>query len=172
VSGETLLTVPLHHLTSIYLFGNASASFPLIARCAADGRTIASFDAGGRFQFRIVGPVCGNVLLRQAQYETHRSEAQATPIARAFVAGKIRNARQILVRLARDSKDAITAERLRLSGDGMAILLLSLPEQPDRDGIRGVGRSGRRPLVRDASPSADRTAHGVLVRHPDPQAAP
>ena len=50
VEGETRLTVPLHHLTNLHLFGNASASFPLLARCAADGRTVCSFDGAGRFQ--------------------------------------------------------------------------------------------------------------------------
>lgn len=136
--GETRLTVPLHHLTNIYLFDTASASFPLLARCAADGRNVCSFDFAGRFQFRIVGPVCGNVLLRQAQYDAHRNEESATAIARAFVAGKIRNARQILIRLARDSKNAVSAEYLRQAGDIMAHLLLSMPEQKDRDGVRGV----------------------------------
>lgn len=136
--GATHLTVPLHHLGALYFFGTASASLPLLARCAADGRAVSSFDDRGRFQFRIVGPVCGNVLLRQAQYEAHRSEVLATAIARAFVAGKIRNARQILVRLARDSKNELTAQRLRQMGDVLAQLLVSLPEQPNCDGVRGV----------------------------------
>lgn len=136
--GETRLTVPLHHLGAIHLFGAASASLPLLARCAADGRTVCSFDTSGRFQFRVVGPVCGNVLLRQAQYEVHRKELSATPIARAFVAGKIRNARQILLRFARDSKDPESVARLRQAAEEMASLLLSLPGQPDRDGVRGV----------------------------------
>jgi CRISPR-associated protein Cas1 len=107
-------------------------------RCAEEGRAVNFLDYGGRFKARVVGPVCGNVLLRQAQYEAHRDEARATEIARTIVAGKIRNLRQVVARAARDLKAQEDAEPLRECAEALAHLLVSLPEQADVDAIRGI----------------------------------
>src|SRR5437868_7607313 len=84
--GQKLMHVPLHHLGSVMLFGNAQMSAQAMHRCAEEGRAVNFLDYGGRFKARVVGPVCGNVLLRQAQYEAHRDTARAIEIARAIVA--------------------------------------------------------------------------------------
>jgi CRISPR-associated protein Cas1 len=78
-------------------------------------------DRNGRFKARLEGPVSGNVLLRQAQHEPGRRSAFALEVARSCVAGKIRNARQVLLSAApanrRIGKDASRAcPRRRRSG--------------------------------------------------------
>jgi CRISP-associated protein Cas1 len=85
-----------------------------------------------------VGPTCGNVLLRQAQYEAQRSEGQAREIARAIVAGKIRNSRQSIGREARDARSEDAGDRLRTCAASLANLLESLTLQTTTDGVRGI----------------------------------
>ena len=136
--GAKLAQVPLHHLGSLMLFGNAMISPQAMHRCAEEGRAINLMDYAGRFKARVVGPTCGNVLLRQAQYEAHRDEARAVEIARAIVAGKIKNTYQAVMRAARETKSAEDALALRECGGALRALLESLPQQKTTDNVRGV----------------------------------
>ncbi len=138
VEGAKLMQVPLHHLGSVMLFGNAMMSTQAMHRCAAEGRAINLMDYGGRFKARVVGPMCGNVLLRQAQYEAQRDEGRTTEIARAIVAGKIKNSHQSVMRAARDTKSEGDAAALRECGKMLGLLLASLPAQATTDGVRGI----------------------------------
>ncbi len=99
---ETILRVPLHHITAIYAFGVVHISSPLMMRCADDGRSVAFFDKGGRFRASVHGKTSGNVLLRAAQWNSHRDYSARMQIARAIVAGKLQNQRQVLMRARRD----------------------------------------------------------------------
>ena len=140
--GEKLAQVPLHHLGSIMLFGNAMISAQAMHRCAEEGRAINLMDYGGRFKARVVGPMCGNVLLRQAQYEACREDAKATQIARAIVAGKIKNSHQSVMRAAREAKLPDDAAALRECGRALGALLESLPLQKTTDNVRGIEGQG------------------------------
>jgi CRISPR-associated endonuclease Cas1 len=136
--GQKLALVPLHHLTGVVLLGGASMTFPALARCAADGRAVTSLSPSGKYQFRISGPTCGNILLRQAQWAALADPARACGIARNIVAGKIHNQRHLLARAARDTRDDETEAHLRDAVAALGELLLSLPLQTDLDGVRGV----------------------------------
>ena len=72
------------------------------ARCADDGRPVSWLTGNGRFRARLTGPTTGNPLLRQAQHQATNSD-QRLQIATAMIAGKIHNARQVLLRTARDT---------------------------------------------------------------------
>jgi CRISPR-associated protein Cas1 len=137
-AGTKLAQVPLHHLGAIVLFGNAGMSMQAMQRCAQEGRAISLMDYGGRFKARVVGPLCGNVLLRQAQYEAHRDPEKTLAIARAIVAGKVRNMHQCVARAARETKAADDATALRTCVQDLASLLMSLPDQATVDAIRGI----------------------------------
>ncbi len=136
--GTKLMQVPLHHLGSIMLFGNAMISAQAMHRCAAEGRAINLMDYGGRFKARVVGPMCGNVLLRQAQYEAQRDETRTREIARAIVAGKIKNCYQSVMRAARDTKSEEDGLALRRCGRALGLLLESLPLQESTEAVRGI----------------------------------
>lgn len=137
------LQVPLHHLNALVLF-DTMMSPALIGRCAADGRSIIWLNRFGRFMARMEGPVNGNILLRQAQYRTADNAEQSLTIARRFIAGKIRNSRQVLMRGARDSKNdqeksALVQSARLLAGN---LSKLALAESADR--VRGLeGDSAR-----------------------------
>jgi CRISP-associated protein Cas1 len=136
--GETLSRVPLHHLGAVVLFGRAAMSPQAMERCAEDGRGVTLLDYAGRFRCRVVGPMCGNVLLRKAQYEAHADAARSTTIARAVVAAKIRNSRQTLLRAARDVFVPADGVVLRECAETLAKLVTSLPEMESVDAVRGI----------------------------------
>lgn len=151
LEGETLvveierqkrLQVPLHHLGSVVIFGDIMVSPAAFHRCADDGRGVVLLDRRGQFKARLEGPLSGNILLRQAQ---HRAAAtQALELARAFVAGKLRNARQIVLRGARDSGNDTDREALRQSGRLLAGHIRRLPGAATLDEARGVEGDGAR----------------------------
>ena len=138
VEHETRLRVPLHHVGSLVCFGNVKLSTPLMHRLADDGIGLVLLDANGRFKARLEGPVSGNVLLRQAQHACSAKPAFALGIARCCVAGKIKNARQVLQRGAREAKDPTEAAKLARVADDLAASLRALPTATDLDTLRGV----------------------------------
>lgn len=138
VEHETRLRVPLHHVGSLVCFGNVKLSTPLMHRLADDGIGLVLLDANGRFKARLEGPVSGNVLLRQAQHACSAKPAFALGIARSCVAGKIKNARQVLQRGAREAKDPTEAAKLARVADDLAASLRALPTATDLDTLRGV----------------------------------
>jgi CRISPR-associated protein Cas1 len=137
VEKEKRLQVPLHHLGSMVCFGNVMLSPALLGRCMTEGRGIVWLERGGRFQARVEGPVNGNILLRQAQYRAADDPARTKELARAFLAGKLRNSRNVLLRGARDGQD--DAERAALVQNARLIAghLRKLPHAPDLDSLRG-----------------------------------
>ena len=138
VDRETKLRVPLHHLTAVVCFGHVHLSAPLMHRLAQESIALVLLDANGRFQARLEGPVSGNVLLRQAQFKRVASPAFTLDMARAFVAGKIKNTRQVLQRGARESKVQGEANVLTRRADDLAASLRALPSVESLEALRGM----------------------------------
>lgn len=144
VEKEKRLQIPLHHLGGIVCIGRVNLSSTLMARCMKDGRTVVWLNENGRFLARLEGMVSGNILLRQAQFRAADDESMALALARAFVAGKIRNSRQVLLRSSRDSKSRPEAEKLKEAAARLAINLRNVGCGKTLDSIRGVeGDSAR-----------------------------
>jgi CRISP-associated protein Cas1 len=135
---EETKQVPLHHLGGIVAFGNVLFSPFLIHRCAADGRSIVWLSQSGRFQGRLAGPTTGNVLLRRAQHEAIADAEKTLHIARYVVAGKLQNARSVLMRAAREAKVAGDEERLRSAAQVHADGIESAAKSTDIDKLRGI----------------------------------
>lgn len=138
VDRETRLRVPLHHLSAVVCFGQVVVSLPLMHKLAESGISLVLLDTHGRFKARLEGPVAGNVLLRQAQHRLAGEPEFALRTARHCVAGKIRNCRQVLLRGAREAKEAADSERLARGADDLAAALRALPAAGDLDTLRGV----------------------------------
>ncbi len=144
VEKEKRLQVPLHHLGCIVCLGRVNMSSALMARCMEDGRSIVWLNENGRFQARVEGPVSGNILLRQAQYRAADDESKTLTLAKAFVAGKLRNSRQVLLRSARDNADESEQNALKKAADAIAINLRNLERAENLDAVRGFeGDSAR-----------------------------
>jgi CRISPR-associated protein Cas1 len=138
LEGETRLQVPLLHLGAIFCIGDVTVSTALLHRCASDGRSIVFLDFGGRFQARVEGPTTGNVLLRRAQHEALSDAARLLAICRAVVAGKIQNARQILLRGAREANIPEDAEQLLEVARHIAEIVPRVAVADDADIVRGL----------------------------------
>lgn len=94
--------VPLVRIDHIVAWNGVDLSDDLIHRCASDGRSITWLTRNGRFLARVAGPQTGNPLLRMAQYRAHEHADQRLALAKSFVAGKLHNYRQLLLRAGRD----------------------------------------------------------------------
>lgn len=135
--GKTLLQTPLHHIGSVVTFGNVMMSPHLMHKCAAEGRTVSFLSMSGRFLARVTGPVSGNVLLREAQYEAHRDDERRTSIARSIVAGKIHNMRSVLLRAARETTDSDKKDAIGKTAGWLGTYLSQLRELSDIEEVRG-----------------------------------
>ena len=129
VARETRLRVPLHHLCAVVCFGHVGLSAPLMHRLAEGGIALVLLDDNGRFKARLEGAVSGNVLLRQAQFQCASDAMFSLQLARACVAGKIKNTRQNLLRGARETKSEGDAKVLGRLADDLAASLRALPAE-------------------------------------------
>jgi len=144
VDGDKRLQIPLHHLGALVLFDHVMLSPALIGRCAEDGRSVVWLDRSGRFKARLEGPVNGNVLLRQAQYRAADDGDRALTLARASVAGKLRNSRQVLVRGARENDHGGEREALIGAARLISAEVRRIPQSDTLDILRGLeGDSAR-----------------------------
>ena len=138
VDHETRLRVPLHHLSAVVCFGHIGLSAPLMHRLADSGVALVLLDDNGRFKARLEGAVSGNVLLRQAQFQRVADPVFTLDVARACVAGKIKNTRQVLQRGAREAKSEGEAKALARLADDLAASLRALPATAHLDALRGL----------------------------------
>jgi CRISPR/Cas system-associated endonuclease Cas1 len=86
----------------------------LMHRLADAGKSLVLVDEAGRFKARLDGPVSGNILLRQAHHKLAGDTAFSLELARAIVAGKIRNSRSVIQRGAREAASTDEAATLTL----------------------------------------------------------
>lgn len=138
VEHQKKLQVPLHHLGGLVCFGNVMVSPPLMHRLADEGKSLVLLDGTGRFKARLEGPVSGNILLRQAQHQKSLNANATLDIARAIVAGKLRNSRSVVLRGARESADADEAKSLTRTADNLAASLRATKMAADLDMLRGI----------------------------------
>jgi CRISPR-associated protein Cas1 len=140
--GEKVLQVPILTVDGIVCLGTGAISTPLIGMCAEKGVTLSLLSPQGRFLARVEGPVSGNVLLRKDQFRTAVDQVGSLEIARAFVHGKILNARSVVLRGIRDHGD-----RDGTLGDTVAVLgrcSTAAEHATSLDQLRGVeGEAGR-----------------------------
>ncbi|EIC21108.1 type I-C CRISPR-associated endonuclease Cas1c [Thiorhodovibrio frisius] len=145
VERETRLRVPLHHVGSLVCFGNIMVSPALMHRLADEGKSLVLLESSGRFKARLEGPVSGNILLRQAQYRASEATDTCLAIARALIAGKLRNSRSVLLRGARETENPAESAELIAAAESLAASLRAVPVAADIDSLRGTeGEAARR----------------------------
>ncbi|WP_276966637.1 type I-C CRISPR-associated endonuclease Cas1c [Metallibacterium scheffleri] len=138
VEREKRLQVPLHHVGALVCFGNVLVSPALVHRLADEGKALVLLDDSGRFKARMEGPVSGNILLRLAQHRAAQDPVVTLELARACVAGKIRNSRILVQRGARETDDAGDTSLLNRSADDLAASLRATSAARTLDALRGV----------------------------------
>ncbi len=136
VEKEVRLRLPLLNLGGIVCFGNILASPFLLGACAEAGVAVSILTENGRHLADVVGAPSGNVLLRREQYRRADALDSSTALARAFVAGKIANARHVLRRAAREN--AAAPDTVNTAADALAHRLRSLATAETVDAVRGL----------------------------------
>jgi CRISPR-associated protein Cas1 len=132
------LQVPLHHLAGLVCFGNVMVSPGLMHKLADEGKSLVLLGMNGRFKARLEGGISGNILLRKAQYKAADDPAVVLEIARAIIAGKVRNSRTVLLRGARETDNGNEVTQLEAVALSLAQTLSNLKHAPDVDTVRGL----------------------------------
>ncbi|MCS6985493.1 MAG: type I-C CRISPR-associated endonuclease Cas1c [Leptospiraceae bacterium] len=142
---DTILSLPLHHLQGIVIFGVSSMSPFLMRKCLERNIHVAFLTENGRFLGMIHGSFSGNILLRYHQFQKSQEPFFRLKIARSLVAGKIQNQRQLLLRRARESKNELEEAQLREAANFLGSILQKLPDVDNLDSLRGLeGESTKR----------------------------
>lgn len=138
-----LLALPIHHVESICVMSNEVILSHGAMQLALDHSVPVNYlDENGRLRARISGVPDTSVTLRRAQFRASENSELQTRICRSIVAGKLHNARNSLLRGARESPDSSAGETILSACDAVARLIPLLPEASDVDSIRGFEGAG------------------------------
>ncbi len=133
------LSIPIHHLESVCVFGASSISPPTMDLCWEHGVAINFLSDNGYLQARVTGVADTSVTLRRAQFRVADDPVRAAAIARQIVAGKIQNSRNSLLRGGRETDDTAEQRQLTDAADALARQLSDLAKtNPPLDQLRGV----------------------------------
>ena len=133
------LSIPIHHLESVCVFGASSISPPAMDLCWEHGVAINFLSENGYLQARVTGVADTSVTLRRAQFRVADDPVRAAAIARQIVAGKIQNSRNSLLRGGRETNDTAEQRQLTDAADALARQLSDLAKtNPPLDQLRGV----------------------------------
>lgn len=137
VDGKTKLTIPIHQLDGVAVFGGVHVTPAAMALCAQSSVAVSFLTESGRLLARVEAPGSGNVLLRREQFRAADQASRRTALAQAFVAGKIHNARNLLLRAARESSTPADQVPLQQAAGRLGDALPSLAQAGDVDSARG-----------------------------------
>jgi len=138
VNQEIRLRVPVHTIGGIICFGNVSCSPFLMGFCGENGVGLSFLTEHGRFLARVHGPVSGNILLRREQYRCADDQEYSSQMAKAFVIGKVANAKTVLQRALRDHAQKMEEAVLRQGVADLSRTLESLTLNQTLDSVRGL----------------------------------
>ncbi|MFC6094939.1 type I-C CRISPR-associated endonuclease Cas1c [Saccharothrix lopnurensis] len=157
--------LPLVRLDHIVAWNGVSLTDDLLHRCAADGRSITWVTRNGRFLARTSGPHTGNPHLRLAQVRIHDNPEPRLHLAKSFIAGKLHNYRQLLLRAARDTTEA-RQQRLRDTAQDHAQALTQLAEATTLSQTLGIEGQAARTYFQALDQLAPGVATGRTRRPP------
>ena len=142
------LSIPIHHLESVCVFGASTMTGPALGLCWDNGVAVNYLTENGYLQARLTGVADTSVLLRRAQFRAADSVEKSAAIAQRIVAGKIQNSRNSLLRAARESESPDERQCLESTAEALArqLRLLASPIVADAaascrhplDPVRGV----------------------------------
>jgi CRISP-associated protein Cas1 len=137
IEKQTKLTVPIHQIDGLAVFGNVYVTPSAMALCAENNVAVSFLTESGRLLARVDAPGSGNVMLRREQFRAADDEAKRTTVSQAIVAGKVHNARNLLLRSARESTIAEDQQPLSNAASRLADVLPSIGSALNADSVRG-----------------------------------
>lgn len=106
LDGKRVMSVPLHLLEGIVLYGHVGCSMSILRACASRGIGIILLSESGQFEARVSGPTSGNILLRRSQFGAASDGGRCLGIAKRFVMAKLHNSKVVLQHYGRDYEQA------------------------------------------------------------------
>ncbi len=137
VENQCKLTLPIHGLESIVLFGQQHVTPAALQLCAEQDVAVCFLTESGRLLSRVSAVGSGNVLLRRTQFRWADLPENCSAVARCLVAGKVQNARNMLLRGAREAAEESDKLALDAASRHLAGVLPNLESNADVDAIRG-----------------------------------
>jgi len=137
ISNFKSLSIPIHHLESVCVFGPSTLSPGAMELCWEHGVAVNFLSENGYFLARVTAVADTSVTLRRAQFRAADDPAKAAAIARQIVAGKIQNTRNSLLRAARETDSADFNSQLSAAVDALARNLRELEAVRQVDAVRG-----------------------------------
>ena len=137
VEKKVKLTVPIHQLDGVAVFGGIHVTPSAMALCAEHAVAVSYLTESGRLLARVDAPGSGNVLLRREQFRAADDETKRGAIAKAIVAGKIYNTRNLLLRAARESTIDSDQRSLNMAVSRLGDSLPNVGRAIDTDSVRG-----------------------------------
>jgi CRISPR-associated protein Cas1 len=136
------LSIPIHHLESMCVFGPSTVSPGAMDLCWEHGVAVNFLSENGHFQARMTGVADTSVTLRRTQFRAADDRAKCAAIARQIIAGKVQNSRNSLLRAARENEDTVEQGELQKVIDALARQIQGLAASgaaadPQLDALRG-----------------------------------
>nr|WP_321349221.1 type I-C CRISPR-associated endonuclease Cas1c [uncultured Methanoregula sp.] len=150
------LSIPIHHLESICVFGPSTLTPPALELCWEHGVAVNFLSEFGHFQARMTGVADTSVMLRRTQFRAADDPARCAAIARHVVAGKLQNSRNSVLRAARENGDPGEQLQLDAAAEALARQLRDLAH-PDGDATTTLDR------IRGAEGAAAQTYFSVFA---------
>ncbi|MCR5394261.1 MAG: type I-C CRISPR-associated endonuclease Cas1c [Bacteroidales bacterium] len=132
---QEIFRIPIINIEGIVTFGYMGASPGLMKLCADHGVALTFLSPHGHFIGRFQGSVQGNVLLRKRQYQVSEDDSYCLNISRVFIAGKVQNYRNILMRFLRDYGPDKDVEAATIRHE---VLKKNILEASNMDELRGM----------------------------------
>lgn len=114
------VSIPIHHLESLCAFGPVTVTPPALDLCWEHGVAVHFLSESGYLQARLTGVADTSVTLRRAQFRAADDSRKCAGIARAIIAGKLQNARNSLLRGARESEIPNLKSEIDSAADALA----------------------------------------------------
>ncbi len=128
ISNFKSLSIPIHHLESICVFGPSTVSAPALDLCWENGVAVNYLSEWGHLQARMTGVADTSVTLRRTQFRAADDPAKCAAISRQIIAGKIQNSRNSLLRGARESDIPDSKSQISEATEAMARQIRQLAE--------------------------------------------
>ena len=148
ISNFKSLSIPIHHLESICVFGPSTISPPALDLCWQNGVAVNYLSEFGYLQARMTGVADTSVTLRRAQFRAADDPARCAAIARQIIAGKLQNSRNSLLRGARESEIPDFKSQIGEATDALARQIRQLADfqisdlKSQLDTLRGIEGMG------------------------------
>ena len=130
--------IPLQGIDALVLLGSAQVTTQALDACVRGGVRVAALHMSGAVRFVVSGATGGNVHLRTALFGAAMDEAKALTLAKAIVAAKLQNSRNVVNRWSRDEKDPAGSEELASRGAQIRERIARLSDAGTADHVRGI----------------------------------